>query len=313
MTGSNDSPGSDLPRHPVRVVAQRTGLSGHVLRAWERRYGVVAPTRTEGGQRLYSDADIERLALLRRLTDAGGAISQLATLPVEELRRMVASAPPAPAPMEEAAEPWQTRALQAIDRLDGALLRRELGRAALALGVPRFLDDVVGPVLREVGDRWHGGRMSIAQEHLATAVVREVLGWIRDTAETDRSAPMLVVGTPPDQLHEGGALLAAATAAAEGWRVTYLGVNLPARDIAAAATRTGARAVALSLIHPAGDPALGGELATIRQHLPGGVALLVGGAAAERHRRDIELAGGAVMGSLGAFREQLHHLADGAG
>ena len=71
MDNASGSTQSDLPRHPVRVVAQRTGLSSHVLRAWERRYGVVAPHRTEGGQRLYSDADIERLSLLRTLTAAG--------------------------------------------------------------------------------------------------------------------------------------------------------------------------------------------------------------------------------------------------
>ena len=79
---------SQTPRYPVRLVAVRTGLTPHVLRAWERRYGVVSPARTDGGQRLYSDLDIERLRLLRRLTDRGHAIRRIALLPIAELARL---------------------------------------------------------------------------------------------------------------------------------------------------------------------------------------------------------------------------------
>jgi DNA-binding transcriptional MerR regulator/methylmalonyl-CoA mutase cobalamin-binding subunit len=302
-------PAGDVPRHPIRLVTQRTGLSGHVLRAWERRYGVVAPTRSDGGQRLYSDADIERLLLLRRLTEAGGSISQLAHLAPEDLRRLAETeAPLAEVVVEESAEPWQAGAMRAVESLDGSALRRELSRAVLALGVPRFLDQVVSPLLRDVGTRWHSGQLGIAHEHLTSAVVREVLGWIRESSETIGKAPTLVVGTPAQQLHEGGALLAAAAAAAEGWRVIYLGVNLPGRDIAAAARGTGARAVALSIIHPTGDPQLGAQLEAIRTDLPSGTALLVGGAAAESYRAAIDAAGGRVLSGLADFRDLLQQL-----
>jgi len=307
-------PQADLPRHPVRVVAQRTGLSSHVLRAWERRYHVVTPTRTEGGQRLYSDADIARLSLLRALTSAGGAISQLAQLPSGELSRLARVEPlPALVPAANgAAEQSRSSALLAIEALDGGALRRELGRGALTLGVPKFLDQVVSPVLREVGVRWHEGTMGIAQEHLATAVVREVLGWIRESAETGGEAPNLVVATPPSQMHEGGALLVAASAAAEGWRVTYLGANLPGLEIAAAAVRTGARAVALSLIHPDIDPAMGSHLEALRRSLPAGVTLLVGGSAAAAYRAEVESAQGQVVTELTELRGALRRLASRA-
>jgi len=310
---SDSSLSSEQPRHPVRVVAQRTGLSSHVLRAWERRYGVVAPSRTEGGQRLYSDADIERLTLLRSLTAAGGSISQLAQLPVVELTRLSAAevASAAEASSGGAAAPWRAAALSAIEGLDGTTLRRDLARAVMALGVPRFLEQVAAPVLHEVGERWHSGRMGIAQEHLATAVVREVLGWVRESAETRGSAPALVVATPAGQMHEGGALLAAAAAAAEGWRVVYLGANLPGAEIGAAARRTGARAVALSVIHPEDDAALGGELEALGRQLPTGVALLVGGASAEAYQESVEAARGELVTDLSELREALHRLAGG--
>jgi methylmalonyl-CoA mutase cobalamin-binding subunit len=154
--------------------------------------------------------------------------------------------------------------------------------------------------------------MGIAQEHLATAVVREVLGWIRESAETGGGAPNLVVATLPNQMHEGGALLVAASAAAAGWRVTYLGANLPGLEIAAAAVRTGARAVALSLIHPDDDPGVGSHLEALRRSLPAGVTLLVGGSAAAAYRAEVESAQGQVVTELTELRGALRRLASQA-
>jgi DNA-binding transcriptional MerR regulator/methylmalonyl-CoA mutase cobalamin-binding subunit len=311
---------AELPRHPVRVVAQRTGLSSHVLRAWERRYGVVTPVRSEGGQRLYSDADIERLAFLRALTDSGYSIGQLAELSSGELRRLhreepgprAGQAPAQAGPDGAAADALRATALRAIEEFDAAALRRELESGAVSLGVPRFLEQVLAPLLIDIGLRWRAGRMTIAHEHLATAVVRQVLGWIRETAETRGAGPTLVVATPPRQRHEGGGLLVAAAAAAEGWRVTYLGADLPVVEIAEAARRTGARAVALSLLHPDDDPALGGELRALREALPPGVAVLAGGSAAPAYAAEIDAVGGEIVPDLPAVRKALRSLAAAA-
>ena len=175
-TQSQNEP--ELPRHPVRVVAQRTGLSSHVLRAWERRYGVVTPTRTEGGQRLYSDADIERLILLRTLTSRGGAISQLAQLPqgdlarrVEEDRAARSGSAAGGGEVDAAAARWREAALLAVETLDGAVLRRQLERAVVGLGTTHFLEGVVGPVLTEIGDRWRAGDLGIAHAGVVVAGV----------------------------------------------------------------------------------------------------------------------------------------------
>jgi DNA-binding transcriptional MerR regulator/methylmalonyl-CoA mutase cobalamin-binding subunit len=311
MPSAQPESSAELPRHPVRVVASRTGLSTHVLRAWERRYGVVAPTRTEGGQRLYSDADIERLALLQALTAGGAPISQLARLPIPELRRQAEAGRAAAVTTAAGPSPAEARvrALRAIEALDAAELRREFERGAVSLGVPRLLDEVVSPVLVEIGVRWRAGRMTIAQEHLATAVVRQVLGWVREMAETGDAGPVLVAATPAGQMHEGGALLVAATAAGEGWRVTYLGADLPAEEIARAARRTAARAVALSLVHPADDPTLAAEIRALRQQLPEGVALLLGGAAAAAYTVEVASSGAEMIADLARLRDTLRSLA----
>ncbi|MDQ3137687.1 MAG: MerR family transcriptional regulator, partial [Gemmatimonadota bacterium] len=160
-------PAAELPRHPVRVAANRTGLSTHVLRAWERRYGAVTPTRTDGGQRLYSDIDLERLTLLQALTAGGAPISQMAQLPIAELRRLAEAGRTAAAASarEPGADEQRFLALRAMEALDSAGLRRVLERGAMSLGVPRLLDEVVSPLLIEIGEGWRAGRMTIAQEH----------------------------------------------------------------------------------------------------------------------------------------------------
>jgi DNA-binding transcriptional MerR regulator/methylmalonyl-CoA mutase cobalamin-binding subunit len=312
-----------IPRYPVRLVAQRTGVTPHVLRAWEKRYAVVTPIRTPGGQRLYSDLDIERLSRLRRLTDRGHAISRIAALPLDELTKLEQDAREArlpargngAAPATERTPPASAReftedVLKAARRLDAVELQGILERAAVTLGVPDFLDDVVAPALESIGHGWSAGSVSVAQEHMATVVFRRVLGWLIRLYEADDGAPLLVVATPPRQAHELGALMVAASAAAEGWGVTYLGPDLPVADLLSAVTETGARAVALSIVYAADGPELSAVLRETCDGLPKGVPLLVGGAATLEIRPHAQAAGALVMESLPELRAALQRLAD---
>ena len=302
---------SPTPRYPVRLVALRTGLTPHVLRAWERRYAVVSPTRTEGGQRLYSDLDIERLLRLRRLTERGHAIGRIASLPLPELERLEDDTPVETVEVasEDAAEA-ATAALHAIRRLDEVELQAVLERAAVTLGVPVFLDQVVSPLLERIGEGWSERSVSVAQEHMASAVIRRVLGWLLRVYEARNGAPRLVVATPPHHAHELGALMAAASAAAEGWSVTYLGPDLPVADLVSAVGLSGARAVAISAVHQPPDGDLLGALRDTRARLPDDVALLVGGAGALRLRAEAEAAGARVIETLADFRALLPRLAE---
>ena len=316
---------SQIPRYPVRLVALRTGLTPHVLRAWERRYGVVSPARTEGGQRLYTDLDIERLRLLRRLTHRGHAIRRVALLPIAELARLdeetglveegAASADGARLASEadqadaESVSAAIAAALQATRRLDGIELQAVLERAAVTLGVPVFIDEVVAPALERLGHAWAEGSVSVAQEHMATAVFRRVLGWLFRVYEVRGTAPRLVVATPPSQVHELGALMVATSAAAEGWRVTYLGPDLPVADLVSAAGQTGARAVAISAVYVPEDVDLLAALREMRAGLSEGVPLIVGGAATPEIEAEAEAAGALVIRSLPVLRAMLRRLA----
>ena len=318
---------SPTPRYPVRLVAVRTGLTPHVLRAWERRYGVVSPGRTKGGQRLYSDLDIERFRLLRQLTDRGHAIGRIASLPIAELARLDedtggaeegAASSDVEGRRAEEAEKTRARnvgesiaaALRATRRLDAVELQAVLDQAAATLGVPVFIDEVVAPALVRIGHGWAEGSVSVAQEHLATAVFRRVLGRLLQVYDARGTAPRLVVATPPTQIHEFGALMVAISAAADGWAVTYLGPDLPVADLVKAVGQTGARAVAVSAVYLPEGADLPGALRKMRAALPERVPLLVGGAATSAIEAEAEAAGARVIASLPELRAMLRRLAE---
>ena len=173
-----------------------------MLRAWERRYGVVSPTRSEGGQRLYSELDIERLLRLRRLTERGHAIGRLAGLALSELARLEEETPALAAPGEtESVTTAASAALEATRRLDAVELQAVLERAAMTLGVPVFLDHVVSPLLVQIS----GARATLglggAGAH-GLRVIRRVLGWLLRLYEVRNGAPRVVVTTPPLHAHE---------------------------------------------------------------------------------------------------------------
>lgn len=281
------NPDSSRKRHPIQVVARRTGLTADVLRAWEKRYGVVEPGRSEGGRRLYSDDDIERLRLLRRASAAGRRISQIAGLASGELAELVREDE-----REEAvvvSEPgidtvrvaavYVQESIAAVARLDARELESVLNRAMVTLSGPVFVEQVAAPLMRRIGELWSNGEVRPAHEHLATPVMTRVLGKMIEATEPTSSGLNLVVATPAHEVHELGALFVAVTAASEGWRVTYLGCDLPADDIAAAARDTNADAVALSMVYAGDAVSLASELKGLRQKLPVNAPLLVGGAA----------------------------------
>lgn len=305
----------ELPvgRHPIGVVAERTGLSPDLLRVWERRYRAVEPSRAADGQRLYSDDDVERLRLLRLGTLAGRSIRQVAQLPTEALTQLVREDEAA----RQRAARWEERALPAsvgedVERaltlaraVDAPGLESLLRRSAAALGVPVFLDAVVTPLLRRMGEEWQAGQFAVAQEHLATAIIQRVLEGTIHFLVAPHGAPNLLLATLSGEQHKMGALLAATAAAAEGWRVTYLGPNLPAGEIAAAAVAAGAHVVGVSIVHLAEPERVLTELQTVRTRLPASVPLLVGGAGAVSLTPQLNGSGIHVVGDLSELRAAL--------
>jgi DNA-binding transcriptional MerR regulator/methylmalonyl-CoA mutase cobalamin-binding subunit len=297
---------------PIRVVARRTGLTPHVIRAWERRYKVLEPQRSETNRRFYSAADVEKLNLLQAAIASGHSIGRVAALSLQELRRIaVTDSSHSPSPAPPAGKSMFVEAcLSAVQTLDERQLESQLGRANLALGHVGLTQKVIAPLLDRIGELWRSGDLPVAHEHMASSVIRSTLGAMREGFDLPESAPRIVATTPIGQLHEFGALLAGNAAASEGWRVTYLGPNLPAAEIAGAAKATEAKAVALSVIYPPNDPHLMAELKDLRRLLGSDVALVIGGRAARSYSSVIEEIGALHIEDLSSFRSQLERLRD---
>jgi DNA-binding transcriptional MerR regulator/methylmalonyl-CoA mutase cobalamin-binding subunit len=302
------------PRHPIRVVARRTGLSLDVLRVWERRYGVVEPSRSEGGQRLYSDADIERLTLLHRAVEAGRAIRQVAGLSNDDLAELLQEDAEALAESSrrreaaagrESAGQMLNDALAAVHALESRRLQLILGQAVMELGSPAFLDLVLAPLLREVGDRWHAGTLTPAHEHAASSIVHSVLVWMGEAFDPPADAPAVLVTTPEGDQHELGAMLVAVVAATEGWRVTQLGASLPAAMVAEASRQTEARVVALSAVYATEPDRLLQYVGSLRAVLDEGRELVIGGAAADEVAPRLDALGARYLAGLEELREFL--------
>jgi DNA-binding transcriptional MerR regulator len=258
--------------YSVGTVARLTGLSPDLIRAWERRYGVVDPLRTPGGTRRYRAADLERLRLVKAAVDAGHRIGQVARLDLAELeQRAAGSQAPSTGRLDET--------FSALERLDGTEAQRLLSLQLSALGPVRFARDFAVPLVREIGERWAGDRLSIASEHLATGVLRSMLGSALQPTAASLLGPRIVFATPTGERHELGLQMAALTALSAGANPIYLGAELPVEELLGSVQRGCAAALALSLVTLPCDHAAQAVHA-IRGGLPDDVHLWLGGAAA---------------------------------
>lgn len=179
------------------------------------------------------------------------------------------------------------RCVASMMALDSDELESNLNKASMLLGVDRFLSDVVLPLVAELSIGWEEQRISIAQEHLASALLRTQLDRVRLSIDVPANAPRILVTTPALQLHEIGAMLAAITAALQGWNVTYLGPNLPYHEIAEAAAKTDSKAIGLSIVYPEDDPNLPGELRSLRKAVGPNFPIVIGGRAASHYQKAI--------------------------
>ena len=289
------------PSYSIRAVAEETGLSAHTIRAWERRYGVPSPMRTGTNRRVYGAEDVKRLKLLGHAVAAGHSIGLIAGLSPEELQELGGRRDTAPSASSGTTD-YAEECFAAMFELDALRFESALVRATAVLGVEEMLSSVVVPVLERIDRGWTDGSLRIAHEHMASAVLKVYLESVRFSLPCPPAAPRLVVTTPCGQLHEIGALMAAITATIHGWSATYLGPNLPAQEIALAVERLGALAVALSIVHPSGDPGVVQELRVLRRELGPDIQIMVGGRAAPSYADALQEIGAHQGDGLSALR-----------
>lgn len=228
----------------IGAVARRTGVAVATLRAWESRYGVLRPGRTEGGHRLYSEEDVDRVLAVLRLTSQGWSVTAAAgSVSAERSPSRLGLVRAAPRG-DDTTDGTSDRPDGAAGRFDMATVRlrdglalaiRDLDASAAEdvldtgiarIGVAFTLEDIVMPVLRDLGVGWEENPSLIASEHFATNTLRPRLHRLLSGVRS-ASAPTCIAAAPEPEDHELGVLAAAAVAADLGFRVTYLGSRTP--------------------------------------------------------------------------------------
>ena len=264
----------------IGTVARLAGLTTHAIRVWERRYGAVAPGRTAGGARLYSEADVQRFKLIKQLLEQGYSTRAIANLSVAQLSALAAPEGGGQAEPHESGQADRAHAavealLDAVSDMNLEAAERALQRAGNDFSPRDLVTQVLAPGLEEIGLRWASGELCTASEHAASALLRTRLGALLAAQQVGKASPVICT-TPSGEQHELGALLVAVLIAMRGRRAIFLGANLPAEQIAEAARLSKAGSVALSLIGLAREEAER-ELARIVKALPASVEVVVGG------------------------------------
>ena len=315
MTDIKDNSGQYL----ISTVSKRSGVKSELVRAWERRYQAVEPTRTAGGHRVYSDQDIARLTLLNQATSHGHSISRIARYSLDELKKLLQAEETAvPAPLHQRpssgndtkslAEEYINKCYAEVTAFNARNLESLFENAIVELGIQNFIEELLDPLLNQIGERWKSGELRPVHEHMASSIIRSLTYILRNNSPCSPAAPRMVVTTPLGQLHELGALLAAIIAELKGWQVTYLGANLPAEEIAAAVKFTDATAVTISISFCTDDHVVPKELRRLRKLLGNEIAVIVGGRAAPYYEAVLNEVGVVKIESLAHFRRYLDEL-----
>lgn len=278
-----------MPFLSVKVASKMSGVSAHTLRAWERRYKAVTPKRSETGRRVYTYKDVERLGMLNKLVELGHAISSVANLPDAQLREMIGreakknAATVAPTSGAQEVRHWIDALVEDVEQFRLDRLNKNLSETRFHLSTRDFVLRVIPPVFEKVGDRVACEKMSVAQEHAFSAVLRDHLGQIFRTLEqnvVEDPRKCVVLATPEGEQHEFGALLSAILCAIHGYTAHYLGPSLPARDLAYAAGAVNASIVILGTSPASGDGKsfeFSRYLSRLKKGLPDGAEIWLGG------------------------------------
>jgi MerR family transcriptional regulator, light-induced transcriptional regulator len=230
---------SDPGRIRIGELSRRSGVSPELLRAWERRYRLLRPTRSEGGLRLYSLADLERVEAMQHHLSRGLAAAEAAALASE---RAAATEDVGTSPSEAKRE-----LSDALGDFDEARAQRVLDRLLAASTVDTVVASVLMPYLQELGERWRNGEASVAQEHFASSVLRgRLLGLARDWGRG--LGPRIVLACAPGEQHDLGLLAFGLALRARGWRIVYLGSDTPLPSVSDAAHAADAVFVVVSAV-----------------------------------------------------------------
>ena len=249
------------PRLRIGALSTRVGVSPELLRAWESRYGLLQPVRTDGGFRLYSAEDERRVRSMRRHVASGVPAAEAARLALEE------TSPDSDGPLALGLTVLANELREALDRLDEPAAHAAVDRLLAAFTIETVLRDVVMPYLGDLGERWERGDASVAQEHFASSLLRgRLLGLARGWGA--RSAPTTVLACAPGEQHDLPLIAFGLVLAARGRAITYLGPDTPVATIHDAVREVQAQLVVVSATTTERFSAVKRELTDLARAVP---------------------------------------------
>ncbi|MCC6387221.1 MAG: cobalamin-dependent protein [Dehalococcoidia bacterium] len=257
----------------IALVQRLTGVGVHTLRAWERRYGVPRPARTEGGQRLYTVDDVDLVKRMHGLAEAGVALSRAAQTAIAEHAVRQATQP-----ADGGTARIRTRLLQALLRFDDRAAHAAWAEALERRDILAVFDEVAAPVLVDTGDAWHAGRVTEAQEHFASGFLRSRIDALARSVHTVEGAPLVLLACAESEAHELGLSMVNVLVRYQGLATVYLGANLPAEALLSAARELRPALIGLSASTDAAAASIGAVARRLREEIPG-AAILAGGRA----------------------------------
>jgi DNA-binding transcriptional MerR regulator len=278
-------------RYRIATVASVTGVPEPTLRAWERRYGIPQPERTASGYRLYGDEDLRTVTEMRRLCNEGLAAAEAAA--VLRQRRALGQSPAgkSPDPTKDAYALAAASILDAVEAFDDVALESALRRLLFVGNAVSMVDQVIAPLLRVIGDKWHSGELSVAQEHLASQSMGTMLrDLVRMTSGPQARAPALLA-CYADEEHELGLLAFGLRLPELGIRPVLLGARTPPEALATAVEACDAKLVALSVTMPP-DAKRARELTAAYAEACSGRPWVVGGSGVAAVAKWVEKRGG---------------------
>jgi DNA-binding transcriptional MerR regulator len=222
---------SDKPRYNTKAVAQETGVPADTFRAWERRYGVPRPQRTEGGHRLYSERDIATIRWLRDRTAEGLTISQAIALMTDGNEASLSWLTTAVDTEPHTWERLNQRLFAALTDFDGTRAEQILGEAFALYPMEEVFLRLIEPTMVDIGEQWHMGKLSVTAEHFATQFVRRKLSGLFNTYNITDGRGLIMVACAPSEQHDLGALMLSVFLVRHGWQVIYLGPEVPIKDL----------------------------------------------------------------------------------
>jgi MerR family transcriptional regulator, light-induced transcriptional regulator len=227
----------------IGELSRRTGVSVELLRAWERRYGLLAPSRTTGGFRLYGDDDERRVRRMLRYLDAGVSAGEAAGLALDESDTLETSEAPDTIRLQRSSGELR----EALDGFDEQAANDAFDRALGEFTLDTVIRDLVLPYLHELGERWARGEASVAQEHFASALLRgRLLGLARGWG--NGIGPVALLACAPGEEHDLGLICFGLALRAHGWRITYLGADTPPPSLFETATQLRPTIVVINVV-----------------------------------------------------------------